>query len=93
MRQIERVRAGKRYELQRDARVRRDHACIEGDVDVAAFNTRLDVSFAEHAGSTSVTVRQTYWNFAGDSKAVIDGASASWTVQMERLDAYLRAWV
>jgi uncharacterized protein YndB with AHSA1/START domain len=58
---------------------------------VVAFNTRLDVSFAEHAGTTSVTVRQTYWNFAGDSKDVIDGASAGWTQQMERLEAYLRA--
>jgi uncharacterized protein YndB with AHSA1/START domain len=59
----------------------------------AAFNTRLDVSFAEHAGTTSVTVRQTYWNFAGDSEAVSGGASAGWTQQMERLEAYLRARV
>ena len=57
---------------------------------VAAFNTRLDVSFAEHAGTTSVTVRQTYWNFAGDSKPVIDGASVGWSEQMDRLEAYLR---
>jgi uncharacterized protein YndB with AHSA1/START domain len=60
---------------------------------VAAFTTRLDVSFAEHAGATSVTVRQTYSNFAGDRKAVIDGASVGWTQQMERLEAYLRARV
>jgi hypothetical protein len=52
---------------------------------------RLDVSFAEHAGTTSVTVRQTYSNFAGERKYVIDGASAGWTQQMERLEAYLRA--
>jgi uncharacterized protein YndB with AHSA1/START domain len=60
---------------------------------VAAFNTRLDVSFAEHSGTTSVTVRHTYWNFAGDSKGVIDGANAGWTGQMDRLEAYLRARV
>lgn len=60
---------------------------------VVAFNTRLDVSFAEHAGTTSVTVRHTYWNLAGDSKTVIDGASVGWTQQMERLEAYLRAMV
>jgi uncharacterized protein YndB with AHSA1/START domain len=60
---------------------------------VAAFNTRLDVSFSEHAGTTSVTVRQTYSNFAGDSKPVIDGASAGWAQQFERLEAYLRARV
>lgn len=60
---------------------------------VAEFNARLDVSFAEHAGKTSVTVRHTYWNFAGDRKAVMDGASAGWTEQMERLEAYLRAKV
>ena len=36
-----------------------------------------------------MTVRHTYWNFAGDSKAMIDGASAGWTQQMERLEAYL----
>jgi uncharacterized protein YndB with AHSA1/START domain len=58
---------------------------------VAAFNTRLDVSFAEHAGKTSVTVRHTYWNFAGDNKTVMDGANAGWTEQMDRLEAYLRA--
>ena len=58
---------------------------------VAAFNTRLDVSFADRAGTTSVTVRQTYWNFVGDGKAVIEGASAGWIQQMERLEAYLRA--
>ena len=39
---------------------------------VAAFNTRLDVSFVEHAGMTSVTVRHTYWNFAGDSMEIRD---------------------
>jgi uncharacterized protein YndB with AHSA1/START domain len=60
---------------------------------VAEFNTRLDVTFAEHAGKTRVTVRQTYSNFAGDSKAVIDGASAGWIQQFERLEAYLRARV
>ncbi|MGB6987556.1 MAG: SRPBCC domain-containing protein [Candidatus Aquilonibacter sp.] len=58
---------------------------------VAAFNTRLDVSFAEQAGTTSVTVRHTYWNFAGDRKDVIDGTSVGWTQQFERLEAYLRA--
>jgi ribosomal-protein-serine acetyltransferase len=56
---------------------------------VAAFHTRLDVAFAEHAGTTSVTVRQAYWNFAGDRKDVIDGASAGWTVQLDRLEAYI----
>jgi uncharacterized protein YndB with AHSA1/START domain len=56
---------------------------------VAVSNARLDVSFVEHAGMTSVTVRHTYWNFAGDRKDVIDGASAGWTEQMDRLEAYL----
>jgi hypothetical protein len=36
---------------------------------VVAFNTRLDVSFAERAGVTRVTVHHPYWNFAGASKA------------------------
>jgi uncharacterized protein YndB with AHSA1/START domain len=58
---------------------------------VAAFNTRLDVSFAEHAGTTSVTVRHSFWNFTGDRKEMIDGASAGWNEQMDRLEAYLRA--
>jgi len=58
---------------------------------IAAFNSRLDVSFAEQAGTTSVSIRQTYSNFTGDGKAVIDGASAGWTQQMERLESYLRA--
>ncbi|HTV93275.1 MAG TPA: SRPBCC domain-containing protein [Verrucomicrobiae bacterium] len=57
---------------------------------VAALNTRLDVSFAEHAGMTSVTVRHTFWNFAGDRNDMLDGASAGWNEQMERLEAYLR---
>jgi uncharacterized protein YndB with AHSA1/START domain len=67
---------------------------------IAAFKTRLDVSFVEDAETTSVTVRHTYWNFADDgkalidgSKALIDGANAGWTQQFERLDAYLRARV
>jgi uncharacterized protein YndB with AHSA1/START domain len=58
---------------------------------VAAFNTRLDVSFAEHAGTTSVTVRHSFWNFTGDRKDMIDGASVGWDQQMDRLEAYLRA--
>jgi uncharacterized protein YndB with AHSA1/START domain len=57
---------------------------------VAAFNSRLDVSFVEHGSATTVTVRQTYSNFAGESKDVIDGASAGWTQQFDRLDDYLR---
>jgi uncharacterized protein YndB with AHSA1/START domain len=57
----------------------------------AAFNTRLDVSFAEHAGKTTVTVRHTYWNFAGDSKGMIDGANTGWIEQLDRLEAYVRA--
>jgi uncharacterized protein YndB with AHSA1/START domain len=58
---------------------------------VAAFNTRLDVAFAEHDGMTNVTVRHTYWNFAGDRNDMIDGASVGWTLQLDRLEAYLRA--
>ena len=57
---------------------------------VPAFNTRLDVSFAEHAGTTSVTVRHAYWNFTGDRKDMIEGASTGWTQQLDRLEAYLR---
>ena len=58
-----------------------------------AFNTRLEVSFAEHAGKTSVTVRHTYWKFTGDRNHVSEGANAGWAQQMDRLDAYLRARV
>jgi uncharacterized protein YndB with AHSA1/START domain len=57
---------------------------------VVAVNARLDVSFAEHAGMTSVTVRHTFWNFAGDRKDVTEGVSAGWDEQMERLEAHLR---
>jgi uncharacterized protein YndB with AHSA1/START domain len=60
---------------------------------VAVFNSRLDVSFAEHAGTTSVTVRHTYWNFTVDRDTMMSGASMGWTQGMERLEAYLRARV
>lgn len=58
---------------------------------VAAFNTRLEVAFSAHAGTTSVTVRHTYWNLTVDRDAMMSGASVGWTQQWERLEEYLRA--
>jgi uncharacterized protein YndB with AHSA1/START domain len=56
-----------------------------------AFEARTTVTFAEHAGKTTITIHQVFSNIGPDAMNAIGGAPIGWAQQFERFTAYLTA--
>jgi uncharacterized protein YndB with AHSA1/START domain len=54
-----------------------------------AFDARTTVTFEEHAGKTTVSVRQTYHNLTPAAAPALEGAPMGWSQTLDRLAAYL----